>query len=261
MNIVGVIPARYASTRLPGKPLADICGKPMIQHCYESAGKSKFLNKIVVATDHQKVFDTVSGFGGKAIMTGKNIQTGSDRIAAALKKLPGVDIVVNIQGDEPFIPGFMIDQAIEPLLFDSTVMVSTLAKRIVKKEELLNPSVVKVVFDMENNALYFSRSPIPFMRDSEDIDSAIKSFTFLKHIGLYVYRVEALFKFTSLDAGILENVEKLEQLRMLENGIKIKVVETNLESISVDTANDLEIAKKYYLKELKKGKDAKLSAK
>ena len=245
--IVGIIPARFASTRLMGKPLADIGGKPMIQHTYENCLKSKLLNEVVVAVDDQKIAQVINGFGGKAIMTPRNIQTGSDRIAYAAKTLPDAKIIVNIQGDEPFIKGGMIDQAIEPLLFDLSVNVSTLAKKIETVQELKSPSVVKVVFDYKNFALYFSRSPIPFVRDAKSNLERIINADIYKHVGLYVFRREALFRFTQLEQTDLEKIEKLEQLRMLEHGFKIKIVVTEYENLAVDTPEDLDRARFYYV--------------
>lgn len=237
--IYGIIPARFASTRLPGKPLAKIAGRPMIQWVYESAKHSKLVNDLIVATDDRRVFDAVEEFGGNVVMTPDNIKTGSDRIAFVAKELSDCTIVVNIQGDEPFIPGMMIDQAIEPFLFDQRVYMSTLIKRITKTEELESPSTVKVVFDGDNYALYFSRAPIPFVRDNLNTDLLLEKGIYFKHIGLYVYRKEYLLKFTGLQSSYLEDLEKLEQLRVLENGYKIKCVETTLDSISVDTPMDL----------------------
>lgn len=249
--IVGIIPARFASTRLMGKPLASIGGKPMIQHTYESSLRSKLINKIVIAVDDEKVAQVIKDFGGTAVMTPKAVSTGSDRIAIAAKQIEEAKIIVNIQGDEPFIYGEMIDQAIEPLLFDSSVQITTLAKRIDSVDDLKLPSVTKVVFDYQNYALYFSRSPIPFVRDARSNFERINKFDIYKHIGLYAFRREALFKFTSYDQTDLEKAEKLEQLRMLENGMKIKVVETEFESLAVDTPEDLERARNYYLRFIK----------
>ena len=246
--IIGIIPARFASTRLMGKPLADIGGNPMIQHTYENCLKSKLLNDVVVAVDDQKVAQVINDFGGKAIMTPKEIQTGSDRIAYAAKSLPHAKIVVNIQGDEPFIKGGMIDQAIEPLLFDLSVNVSTLAKKIETVQELKSASVVKVVFDYNNFALYFSRSPIPYVRNAKTNLDRIINADIYKHIGLYVYRREALLRFTELEQTDLEKIEKLEQLRMLENSFKIKIVVTEYENLAVDTPEDLDRARFYYAK-------------
>ena len=248
--VIGIIPARFASTRLMGKPLADIGGKPMIQHTYESAQTSKLLNEVVVAVDDEKVAQIVRDFGGRVIVTPKDISTGSDRIAYVAENMPEAEIIVNIQGDEPFIQGTMIDQAIEPLLFDKSVNVSTLAKKIIDVNDLLSPSIPKVVFDYHNFAMYFSRSPIPFVRDAKDESEFIQKADIYKHIGLYVYRRKSLLEFTSLESTDLEQIEKLEQLRMLENGIKIKVVVTEFENLAVDTQEDLERARKYYSKYL-----------
>jgi 3-deoxy-manno-octulosonate cytidylyltransferase (CMP-KDO synthetase) len=244
--IVGIIPARFASTRLMGKPLADIGGKPMIQHTYESASKSKLLNKIIIAVDDKKVAEVVRSFGAEAIETSKDFLSGSDRIAFAAKKMDDARIIVNIQGDEPFINGEMIDQAIEPLLFDKEVEVSTIARRITTVKDLNSPDVVKVVFDYTNNALYFSRAQIPFVRDAHSNEEQIEKAESYKHIGLYAFRRNALMEFTKLKPTDLEKVEKLEQLRMLENGFKIKIVVTEMESIGVDTQEDLNRARKYY---------------
>lgn len=244
--IVGIIPARFASTRLMGKPLADIGGKPMIQHTYENCLKSKLLNDVVVAVDDKKVAQVINNFGGKAIMTPKNIQTGSDRIAYVAKSLPDAKIIVNIQGDEPFIKGAMIDQAIEPLLFDLSVNVSTLAKKVETVQELKSTSVVKVVFDYNNYALYFSRAPIPYVRDAKTNVERIANADIFKHIGLYAFRREELFRFTELEQTDLEKTEKLEQLRMLEHGFNIKIVVTEYENLAVDTPEDLSKARFYY---------------
>ncbi len=244
--IIGVIPARFASTRLMGKPLADIGGKPLIQHTYESASKSKLLKKVVIAVDDKKVAQVCKDFGAEVFTTPKRIKTGSDRIAHVVEKIEDAEIIVNIQGDEPFISGRMIDEAIEPLLFDKTVNVSTLAKRIERVTELKSSDVVKVVFDYENYALYFSRAAIPFVRGSISEENAIEKNEIYKHIGLYVFRREQLLKFTKLKPTDLEKTEKLEQLRMLENGFKIKIVVTETESIGVDTPEDLNRARAYY---------------
>lgn len=246
--ILGVIPARFASTRLLGKPLADIGGKFLLQHTFEGASKSKLLDKIVIAVDDDQVAKAAKGFGASVLMTPKDCPTGSDRIAIVAKEFPRADIIVNIQGDEPFISGMMIDQAIEPLLFDDEVNVSTLAKLIDNVEEFKSPSIVKVVFDYKNFALYFSRSPIPFVRDANSEMEMLEKANIYKHIGLYVYRKEYLLKFTKLESTDLEQWEKLEQLRMLENGFKVKIVETEYDSFSVDTPEDLEKARKIYSK-------------
>ena len=244
--IIGVIPARFASTRLIGKPLANIGGKPMIQHTYENASKSKLIEKLILAVDDTKVALVARGFGADVIETPKEIASGSDRIAYIAKIYKEAEIVVNIQGDEPFIQPEMIDQAIEPLLFDKTIEVATLIKQIYSLKELKSPDIVKVVFDYNNYALYFSRSPIPFTRNAISETAALEITDYYKHLGLYVFRRKALLKFTSLKQTDLEKTEMLEQLRMLENGIKIKVVETDYESISVDTQEDLKRARTFY---------------
>ncbi|MHB8580625.1 MAG: 3-deoxy-manno-octulosonate cytidylyltransferase [Ignavibacteriaceae bacterium] len=255
MMIVGIIPARFASSRLLGKPLADIGGKPMLQHTFESSLKSKLINEIIIAVDDEKVAKVARNFGAKVVITPKEIMTGSDRIAFVAKTLPLAKIIVNIQGDEPFIQGTMIDQAIEPLLFDKSVNVVTLAKRIETIQELKSPSIPKVVFDYQNNALYFSRSPIPFVRDAKTNFERINIAEIYKHIGLYVYRKDSLLKFTSLEPTDLEKTEKLEQLRMLENGFKIKVVVTEYDNLAVDTPEDLERARIYYSRYVKNQED------
>lgn len=244
--ILGIIPARFASTRLLGKPLADIGGKPMIIHTYESALKSKLLNEVVIAVDDDKVMRVCNEHGARVLMTPKNIATGSDRIACVAKEFPAAKIIVNIQGDEPFIKGEMIDQAIEPLLFDKSVNVSTLARLIDDVEDLKSPSIPKVVFDYNNFAMYFSRSTIPFVRDARSAMDKLQKAEIYKHVGLYVYRRDSLFKFTQLEPTDLEKAEKLEQLRMLENGFKIKIVVTEYDNLAVDTPDDLERARKYY---------------
>lgn len=244
--IIGIIPARYSSPRLPGKPLLKIGGKPILQHIFESASKSKLLSDIIIAVDDERVYEVAKRFGAQVKMTSRDLPTGSDSIASLVQKLSGTDIIVNIKGDEPFIPAKMIDEAIEPLLFDSNVEVSTLAKRIVDEEELNSPSVTKVVFDYQNYALYFSRSPIPYVRDVLSDKQKLRMAEIYKHIGLYVFRKEKLLQFVSLRPTDLERYEKLEQLRMLENGFKIKIVITENECISVNTADDLEKVRLFY---------------
>lgn len=236
MYVVAIIPARYASTRLNGKPLLHIDGKPMIQWVYERAKKAKLINDVIAATDDKRVFDAVRYFGGKAVMTSPEHRTGTDRIAEAAGGL-NVDIIVNVQGDEPLIEPEMIDAAIRPLTNDSEIVAATLKTKIKDEKELNNPNVVKVVTDKNDFALYFSRLPIPYVRGQE------KNIHF-KHIGLYVYRKDFLLKFARMKPTPLEEAEKLEQLRVLENGYKIKVVETKHDSIGVDTVEDLEKVRK-----------------
>lgn len=235
MKIIAVIPARYDSTRFPGKPLADINGKPMIQHVYERTKESKLIDKVIVATDDKRIFEAVKKFGGKAVMTSKEHESGTDRICEAVKKIK-CDIVVNVQGDEPGINPKDIDKAIKPLLKEKKINVSTLAIRIDKGIDLNDENKVKVVFDKNNLALYFSRNCIPFDRDHVN---NVKIYDFYKHIGLYVYTKKFLMNLKNLKPSKLEKLEKLEQLRFLDNGEKIKVVITDRESISIDTPSDL----------------------
>jgi 3-deoxy-manno-octulosonate cytidylyltransferase (CMP-KDO synthetase) len=239
MKIIGIIPARYNSTRLPGKPLITIAGKLMIQHVWENAGKSKLLDKLVVATDNKLIFETVESIGGEAVLTSKKHKSGTDRIAEAVKNYK-CDIVVNIQGDEPFISYKNIDAAIKPLIDDKKLNVSTLGYYIKDKEEINNPNVVKIVVDKNNNALYFSRNAVPYNRNNS---GKVK---YIKHIGLYVYRKKYLNDFTKLKQTEHEIAEKLEQLRILDNGERIKVVLTKIDSISVDTIEDLERINKMF---------------
>lgn len=238
-QIIAVIPARYASSRFPGKPLADILGKPMIKWVYENAMSSKLIDDVYVATDDERIFNVVKNFGGNVIMTPSEIPTGTDRIAYAIQNI-SADIIVNIQGDEPLISGDMIDSAIEPFLKENDIDISTLAVKITDVETLFNPNVVKVVFDPKNFALYFSRSPIPFCRDARTRDEWLKLGVYYKHIGIYVYKRNSLFKFVNFKASKLEELEKLEQLRAIENGMRIKVVITDKDTVGVDTPFDIE---------------------
>lgn len=239
MKIICVIPARYASARFPGKPLVEIGGKPMIQLVYEQALKSKYIQQVYVATDDERIFNAVKNFGGNAVMTSPNEPSGTDRIASAVTGLD-YDIVVNVQGDEPFIDPDSIDKTIKAMVDDEQCMVSTPKIRIKNEEDYLSPHCVKVVSDTNDYALYFSRSPIPNkIRVSEKDDEAIRKFFGFKHLGLYVYRREALEEYVNLKQTFLEKIEKLEQLRFLENGYKIKVVEVEHDSIGIDTPDDL----------------------
>ena len=241
MNVIAIIPARYGSTRLDGKTLLDIGGKPMVQWVYEMAKKAKLIRDVMVATDDKRVMSAVERFGGKAVMTSSSHRSGTDRIAEAAGSL-NADVIVNVQGDEPLIEPEMIDEAIKPLLAESSLLISTLKTRIANEEELKDPNVVKVVTDREGFAIYFSRLPIPYVRDSSEFgvrSSELKA-TYYKHIGLYVYRKDFLLKFAKMKPTPLEDAEKLEQLRVLENGYKIKVVQTKYNSVGVDTQEDLE---------------------
>jgi 3-deoxy-manno-octulosonate cytidylyltransferase (CMP-KDO synthetase) len=238
-KVIGVIPARYSSTRFPGKPLVDILGKPMIQWVYENAMGSKLLDFLIVATDDERIYNVVKSFGGNVIMTPSDIQTGTDRVAYVLNEFDA-DIVANIQGDEPLLTSEMIDRAIEPFLNSEKVDISTLAVKINDVDLIFNPNVVKVVFDKDKIALYFSRSPIPFCRDAKNEKDWLRLGNFYKHIGLYVYSRESLLRFVSLRRSSLEEIEKLEQLRALENGFRIKVVISESDTIGVDTPEDVE---------------------
>jgi 3-deoxy-manno-octulosonate cytidylyltransferase (CMP-KDO synthetase) len=237
MQVVAVIPARYASTRFPGKPLIPILGKPMIQWVYERTCQARLVDRVIVATDDRRIADAVAAFSGECCMTSADHPTGTDRLAEVAGQLDA-ELIVNVQGDEPLIDPEMIDQAIRPLLEDATIDMGTLAAPILHEEEFHNPNVVKVVCDRNGFALYFSRSPIPCERDRTALTS-VAALTAWKHIGLYVYRRKFLLRFAGLPETRLEQLEKLEQLRALEHGVPIKVVETAGTSIGVDTPEDL----------------------
>lgn len=243
MKITAIIPARYASTRFEGKALADILGKPMVQHVYERVAQASLVSEVVVATDDERIVSAVRAFGGRVEMTDKRHETGTDRLAEVAAR-SDAEIVVNVQGDEPLIAPAMIDEAIRPLVEEPAVAMATLKSRIKTLHDFLSPNVVKVVTDWEGYALYFSRSPLPNFRDKwNDLkDEAFDSGKLLcyKHVGLYVYRREFLLQYAQMSPTFLELAEKLEQLRVLENGYRIRVVETELESIGVDTPFDLE---------------------
>ena len=232
MDILCVIPARYSSTRLPGKPLAMIAGKPMIQHVYERASRAQRPKKVLVATDHPLVYEAVEGFGGRAIMTSPHHPTGTDRLAEVAEKFPEVDLIINVQGDEPLIPPEIIDDLAQAFDQNQDLQMATLMTEM-DESEYSTPSAVKVVTDLEGYALYFSRSLLPFPRS----DAGIPVY---KHIGIYAYRRDFLLKFAKLSPTPLEATESLEQLRALEHGYKIKVLKTDFKSIGVDTMEDLE---------------------
>ncbi|MDX1776791.1 MAG: 3-deoxy-manno-octulosonate cytidylyltransferase [Desulfobulbales bacterium] len=236
-NVVAVIPARYHSNRFEGKPLAPILGKPMIQHVYERALSVPLLSRVVVATDDKRIEECVRSFAGEVVMTRADHASGTDRLAEAATRLdiPEQDVVVNIQGDQPLFPAEVIEQVARPLLDDPTLPMSTLIYKIIRKEEIGDPNHVKTVFDRNGSALYFSRSPIPFQRDLNDTAEP----TYYKHLGFYGYRKGFLLTFVSLPEGEWERFEKLEQLRALEFGYRIKVVLTEHDSIEVDTPDDL----------------------
>ena len=243
MKIVGIIPARYASTRFPGKPLALIKGKPMIQRVYEQALKSK-LDAVVIATDDVRIADAVMDFGGQYVMTSPNHRSGTDRCCEALDLLKTkYDAVVNIQGDEPFIDPKQIDLLVDLIMRDDTPLAS-LAKRIDDEDELFSPNAVKVVVNQEGNAMYFSRSPIPFMRNV-DRDEWLAKGRFYKHIGIYAYKADVLHQVAHMEPSALEQAESLEQLRWLENGLAIRMALSDAENISIDTPDDLHRAEQY----------------
>jgi 3-deoxy-manno-octulosonate cytidylyltransferase (CMP-KDO synthetase) len=236
-NVICVIPARYGSERFPGKPLAELCDKPMIQWVYERAAAAKTVRGVMVATDDFRIYDAVESFGGNCVLTGTHYTSGTDRIADAVHGLT-FDVLVNLQGDEPLMDSRTIDKAVRALLRDDQCDISTAMVRITDKETFLASSVVKVVTDRSGYALYFSRSPIPNSDRATPED--LKSSYGFKHLGLYVYRKKVLLTFPRLKPSPLEMIEKLEQLRFLENGFRIKLVETPYDSIGVDTPEDLE---------------------
>lgn len=248
MTTLALIPARYGSTRFPGKPLADLCGKPLIVHVIDRAREAQCVDEVIVATDDIRIFGAVEKFGGKAVMTSPDCATGSDRIAEVALARPDADIIVNVQGDEPLMPAQVIDAAVDALKNDPDCTVATAMIRIQSEANFLSPNVVKVACDQLGRALYFSRSPIPNIsraaeQDVKSIAPGGAPFWGFKHFGLYVYRRDALLKFVKMAPTPLELLEKLEQLRFLENGYRIRLVETALDSIGVDTPEDLEAAR------------------
>jgi 3-deoxy-manno-octulosonate cytidylyltransferase (CMP-KDO synthetase) len=246
MKVVAIIPARYGSTRFEGKPLVDILGKPMIQRVYEGVCESKLIEEVIVATDDDRIMEAVQRFGGKGVMTSPDHPTGTDRIAEVAEKMKA-EIIVNAQGDEPLIKGQIIDKAIRPLLTDKTIPMSTLTTKLEDGKDWLNPNVAKVVVDQKGYALYFSRSPIPFIRDL-NIERLLSNPSgrkrivlkgVFKHIGVYVFRRKFLLNFSKMSPTPLERLEKLEQLRALENGYRIKVIPVDYEPLHVETPEDL----------------------
>lgn len=239
MKAIGIIPSRYASTRFPGKPLVDINGKTMIRRVYEQAKQSHALSGVFVATDDQRIADEVESFGGNVLMTSSHHPSGTDRCFEALDKLgkDKYDVVVNIQGDEPFIHPEQINKVVK-CFDDKKVQIATLAHKISNSEDICNPSIVKITRNIHGEALYFSRSAIPFIRGAKDTDWTTL-YPFLKHIGIYAYRSDILEQIVKLPASSLEKAESLEQLRWLENGYAIKVEITHQESFPVDTPEDL----------------------
>lgn len=248
MNIIAIIPARFASTRFPGKPLAMLAGKPVIEHVYEQV--SQVLSEVWVATDNSRIYDAVIAFGGKAVMTRADHKSGTDRIEEAAEKINSkADVIVNVQGDEPFIQPSQIETLCG--LFDNpTTQIATLGKPFDSMDAVRNPNSPKIVTDNNGFALYFSRSVIPFVRGKEP-DTWLMQFPFLKHLGIYAYRREVLREVTSLPMSTLEKAESLEQLRWLQNGYRIRVGITNVETVGIDTPEDLKRAEKFLINQEK----------
>lgn len=240
MEVIGVIPARYSSTRFEGKVLADILGKPMLQHVWERAKEAIVLDDLIIACDDERVASAARLFGAKAVLTAKGHTSGTDRICEVINPID-VKIVINIQGDEPLIHPTMINSVARALLEDSSFSIATIMKKIEDPAEIHDPNVVKVVTDKNNFALYFSRAAIPHLA----ANSEVKSPVCYKHIGLYGYTKDFLFVYKNLPESALEKTEKLEQLRILQEGFKIKVTETKYDTIGVDTREDLERVKEY----------------
>ncbi|HEX8872726.1 MAG TPA: 3-deoxy-manno-octulosonate cytidylyltransferase [Candidatus Acidoferrum sp.] len=233
-KVVVVIPSRYGSTRLPGKPLVSLAGKPMVQHVYERAKRAQTVHRVLVATDDQRIVDAVKSFGGEACMTRTDHRTGTERIAEVAAREPG-DVFVNVQGDEPLIDPAAIDTAVGALLEEPAAQISTVATQVRHAGDIMDPNVVKAVLDFDGNALYFSRAPIPWVRDSQ-----LKiHVNYWKHLGLYVFERNALLEYPTLPQGELEKIEQLEQLRWLENGWKIRVAEVAHDAVSVDVPEDV----------------------
>jgi 3-deoxy-manno-octulosonate cytidylyltransferase (CMP-KDO synthetase) len=238
MKVLGIIPARFASTRFPGKPLVDIAGKSMIQRVYEQAKKCSHLTEVIVATDDTRIYDHVQAFGGVAIMTSADHQSGTDRCAEVALQHPQYNVIINIQGDEPYID----PEQITKLAFcfnDTGTQIATLVKKVANERELFNVNSPKVVINKLSEAVYFSRSPLPHIRRQEQ-QNWLSHFTYFKHIGIYGYRADILQEITKLPVSPLEKAESLEQLRWIENGYRIKVAETELETYAIDTPEDLE---------------------
>ncbi len=233
-QVVVVIPARYGSTRLPGKPLVSLCGKPMVQHVYERAKRAQTVSRVIVATDDQRIMEAVKGFGGEARMTRTDHRTGTERIAEVAAHEEG-DVFVNVQGDEPLMDPVAVDTAVAALLEEPAAQIATVATPIRHAGDIMDPNVVKTVLDFDSNGLYFSRAPIPWVRSTQ-LKIHVK---YWKHLGLYVFQRDALLEYPTLPQGELEKIEQLEQLRWLENGWKIRVAEVEHDAVSVDVAEDV----------------------
>jgi len=238
-SVLAVIPARYGSVRLPGKPLIDLLGKTMIQRVYEQVNKARLVGAVIVATDDERIVKSITDVGGSAVLTDPELPSGSDRVAAVISEIDA-DIVVNVQGDEPLITPALIDETIEGLFEYPDAGVATPACIITDVNDISNPNCVKVVTDKHGRALYFSRSPIPYLRSVAESEQWISAYPFLKHFGLYVYRRATIQQFVELGKSTLEEAEQLEQLRLIEHGVRIQIVKTNYESYPVDSADDVE---------------------
>lgn len=234
MKVVAVIPARYGSTRFPGKALAPIAGKAMVQHVYERARAAKQVSRAVIATDDERILQAAVAFNGDAMMTRTEHRSGTERVAEVAAHLEA-DVYLNVQGDEPLIEPAAIDALVAAMAEDESVKVATLCVPIAEPSDIMDPNVVKVVVDFQGDALYFSRAPVPWVRDSKQVVESQHK----KHLGLYGFRREALLEFPTLPPGELEKLEQLEQLRLLENGYKIRVVETEYNSVGVDVPEDV----------------------
>ena len=241
MRSICVIPARYSSTRLPGKPLKDICGVPMICRVWQRASRAASVDEVIVATDDERILQAVEKFSGRAMMTRTDHKTGTDRLAEVAEKFPDADIIVNVQGDEPLIEPNLIDELVAEFADDDKLQMATVATELTDADEMHNPNNVKVVVDRAGNALYFSRSLIPYPRN------AGKSKVF-KHIGIYAYRRNFLLAYAKMEPTPLEQSESLEQLRALENGFKIRVIKSSCRFVGVDTEEDLQLVNKIYPK-------------
>ena len=235
--VLGIIPARYESTRFPGKPLVDIAGKSMIQRVYEQSKKCIHLTEVIVATDDVRIYDHVLNFGGVAVMTAADHQSGTDRCAEVALQHPQYNVIINIQGDEPYIDPEQISKLASCFNSPDTQL-ATLVKKITSEQELFNVNSPKVVLNKLSEAVYFSRSPLPHIRGQEQ-QNWLNSFTYFKHIGIYGYRADVLQQITKLPVSSLEKAESLEQLRWIENGYRLKVAETELETHAIDTPGDL----------------------
>ena len=236
MKVVGVIPARYSSSRFPGKPLIDLKGKTMIQRVYEGVSKSSILSEVIVATDDQRIYDAVKGFGGKVQLTSTEHTTGTDRCGEVAQTIEA-DVIINIQGDEPLVDFRQIDQ-LASVFNDTRIQIASLGIKSNDADDLANPNRIKIVLDHNKDALYFSRSPIPNTKNASNL--ALDNFNYFRHIGVYAYRKETLSQLVQLEPTLLEKLESLEQLRWMYHGYAIRIVETDIETPNIDVPSDLE---------------------